>query len=72
MCSSILALQAQNHLKVKEKIYVSCRRSDCVAQCRQRRNLDSTNGAGIGFRLAFRCANELMVDEREPLECERE
>ena len=75
ICSSILAhpnIEA-DCLIVTERCYLTCSSEKCVGAARKNRNEDlSKNGRGNGFRLAFRCANELLVDSRDQVECERE
>ena len=75
ICSSILAhpnIEA-DCLIVTERCYLTCSAEKCVDAARKNRNEDlSKNGRGNGFRLAFRCANELLVDSRDQVECERE
>ena len=79
MCSSIVARPVDSCLVVTEKCYLTCGRGRCVDAARSLRNMDSKSATtGMGFRLAFRCANELMADSRvvdsrdEVLGCERE
>ncbi|KAL3769202.1 hypothetical protein ACHAWO_000848 [Cyclotella atomus] len=76
MCSSILAFPDVEctKLNVTERCYLTCSRGICVEAARSKRNEDSKSGArtGLGFRLAFRCANELIVESREENNCERE
>lgn len=74
MCSSIVAFPDTfecTKLNVTERCYLSCGQGVCVEAARSKRNEDSRSGArtGLGFRLAFRCANELMVESREDNDC---
>ena len=76
ICSSILAhpnIEAGESLMVTEKCYLTCSAEKCIDAARTKRNEDlAQTGRGNGFTLAFRCANELLVDSRDQVECERE
>eukprot|EP00804_Cyclotella_cryptica_P024432 CCRYP_019267-RA/>CCRYP_019267-RA protein AED:0.00 eAED:0.00 QI:49/1/1/1/0/0/2/178/147 len=73
-CSVIVAYPEKSTLRVHEKIYLTCLKSECIDAARHKRNKDSIPGAyrTNGVRLAFRCAHEQMVNARDQLECERE
>ena len=75
MCSSIVAYPniTEGRLNVTEKIFLACPQSRCIDNARSTRNKIAKNaGTGVGFRLAFRCANELIVDLRDEKGCKRE
>ena len=78
LCSSIVAYREEwdkATLCVDENIHLSCLSQQCMSEARRRRNADlkTGSGVGVGFRLAFRCAQEpIIVEDRCDVDCTRE
>lgn len=75
MCSSIVACPNMDDgcLNMVEKCYLTCDQDVCTTMTRTLRNSESKSGRiGTGFRLAFRGAIELIVENRDVAEYARE